>query len=329
MGRIVENTDVTGRLVAGTKSLTRWHQFETDRLAAEDRLFNEALQKETDPAKRAELRVALEQNSTEQRKLERGWEHSSLRRRLTPDKSAGNYQGIEQRLLMSGRDRLKSSEPAAEDRDQKSKLKLSGHAAVFDKQSLDLGGFIEIIKPGAFSDALKTSDVRALINHDPNLLLGRSTSKTLRLYEDRIGLLYYVDLIDGDGISEGITSRVNRRDITGCSFSFIVAEDTWQLAEKYGELDLRIIIKIAELFDVGPVTYPAYPDTSVTVLDERKAASQAANYDNEWFLREQAAEDDLLMQQIERQSLADKREVERKYRYAGRIINRNKSASLC
>jgi len=144
-------------------------------------------------------------------------------------------------------------------RDDSGAAKLVGYAAVFNRDSVDLGGFIEQKAPGAFRNALKISDVRALKNHDPNLVLGR-TPKTLRLAEDKRGLGFEADL-PGTTTGKDIAEEVARGDITGCSFAFITKTEQWEQVE--GGPDKRTIMEVEELFDVGPVTYPAYPDTTV------------------------------------------------------------------
>lgn len=136
---------------------------------------------------------------------------------------------------------------------------LFGYAAKFNKDSLDLGWFIERIRPGAFKNALKTSDVRALVNHDPNQLLGR-TPDTLRLDENKIGLSFEIDLPDTQAGND-IAESVKRGDINGCSFAFTTEKDEWEYTDEGP--DRREIVEVKELFDIGPVTYPAYPDTSV------------------------------------------------------------------
>jgi len=146
---------------------------------------------------------------------------------------------------------------------------MTGYAARFNKDSVDLGGFIERIKQGAFTDALKDADVRGLKNHDPNLLLGRTTAGTLKLEENGIGLKFKLSLPNTTA-GRDVAEEVKRGDITGCSFSFRLAKeggDEWH--EKDG-LIKRTIHKIAKIFDVGPVAFPAYPDTTVAVrsLDE-------------------------------------------------------------
>jgi len=139
---------------------------------------------------------------------------------------------------------------------------LEGYSARFNKYSEDLGGFREKIKPGAFNEAIKNSDVRALFNHDPNIVLGRSKAGTLDLHEDNKGLFMRVKLPNTRTADELVES-IDRGDITQQSFGFTIAEDSWRTSEKYGEV--RTIEKIGTLFDVSAVTFPAYPDTTVAL----------------------------------------------------------------
>ena len=313
------------KLVTVTRSLIRWHDFETTRLNAEHRLFNEELDKTYDPAKRMELVRALEENKRERRDLERGWENSSLRMRLSPgDNIQTKSDLIEHRLLVPTQDILQPV--TLKKKSSHEKAKLTGYAAIFGRYSVEMFGFREIIKEGAFANVLKKKpDVRGLFNHDPSLLLGRTQNKSLRLYEDRTGLKFYCDLLDNDPISQTVIDRVARRDISGCSFSFFVAKDTWKLAQKSGELDERIILEIEELFDVGPVSFPAYPDTTCDLLFERSIDENTDTTDEPFdFWAMQDAEDEEIMKEIEEKMRARKRQNERGYRHAGRIINRNK-----
>lgn len=141
---------------------------------------------------------------------------------------------------------------------------LSGYAAVFDTLSGDLGGFVERIRPGAFRDALQTSDVRGLFNHVPDNLLGREGAGTLRLREDDRGLRFEIDL-DSDPVADFVRRKVQRRELTGASFAFNVAEDGDEVTYEGGRR-IRTILPggIRQLFDVGPVTFPAYEATSVS-----------------------------------------------------------------
>lgn len=150
------------------------------------------------------------------------------------------------------------------DRREKGGL-IVGHAAVFDRLSENLGGFREKIAAGAFDDVL-SDDVRGLFNHDSNLLLGRSRAGTLRLNIDQRGLGYEIDAPDTTAGRDLLVS-LERGDVTQSSFGFTVADDTW--AEDRDGTVIRTIRKLARLFDVSPVTFPAYPDTDVAKREFR------------------------------------------------------------
>ena len=104
-------------------------------------------------------------------------------------------------------------------------------------------------------------DTRGLFNHDPNYLLGRTTSGTLRLSVDERGLAYEIDTPDTLTIRDLVVAPIARGDMSGSSFAMRVAPggDTWH--EEDGVV-VRTIYKVAELRDVGPVSFPAYPDSS-------------------------------------------------------------------
>tara|TARA_R100001163_G_scaffold8617_2_gene8467 strand:+ start:3704 stop:4957 length:1254 start_codon:yes stop_codon:yes gene_type:complete len=131
-----------------------------------------------------------------------------------------------------------------------------GHASVYNSRSNNLGGFYEYIEKGAFTDELiAKSDVRALINHDPNLILARSTSGTLKLQADEKGLRYEFDMPDTT-YGKDLAISMKRGDISQSSFAFTVSEDQWDTDEDGN--NVRTITKIDQLYDVSPVTYPAY-----------------------------------------------------------------------
>src|SRR5437764_788576 len=101
---------------------------------------------------------------------------------------------------------------AVETRDGKPPL-IRGHAAVFNSLSEDLGGFREQIAPGAFAEAIGKDDVRALFNHDPNFVLGRSAAKTLRLAEDMRGLAIEIDAPETPTIRDLVLAPIARGDV--------------------------------------------------------------------------------------------------------------------
>ncbi len=149
----------------------------------------------------------------------------------------------------------------AVDPDDEGPLQLEGYAAVFDKDSDGLW-FIERIRKGAFADTIKEDDIAALFNHDRNQVLGRNTAETLALEEDKTGLKYIIDLPDTQ-VGRDLHVVVKRGDVKGSSFSFQTQKDEWEYLDD-GETVIRTLLKV-KLFDVGPVTFPAYPDTTTAV----------------------------------------------------------------
>jgi len=139
--------------------------------------------------------------------------------------------------------------------------KIEGHAAVFNQLSEDLGFFKEKIAPGAFKNANK-QDVRALFNHDPNFVLGRNTAGTLKMEEDKTGLKVQIDPPD-TSFARDLSVSIDRGDISQMSFGFRVVKESWDKG-KDGALDTRTLEEV-DLFDVSPVTFPAYPQTDVGV----------------------------------------------------------------
>lgn len=144
--------------------------------------------------------------------------------------------------------------------------KMYGHAAMFDSLSGDLGGFREMIAPGAFVKSLESADIRALFNHDSNIVLGRNKAGTLRLKEDKNGLAIEIDPPDTQAARDLIVS-MSRGDINQMSFGFRTITDKWE--KRDGEW-LRTL-KEVELFDVSPVTYPAYAATDIAVRSMQEA----------------------------------------------------------
>jgi HK97 family phage prohead protease len=144
-----------------------------------------------------------------------------------------------------------------------------GHAAIFNTWG-DGGWFRERINPGAFANALKGSDIRALFNHDPNYLLARNTSGTLQVREDADGLYVEFDIPKSQ---EHIRESLERGDLNQMSFAFTIERDEWRYAE---DKDERTILEFRELYDVSLVTYPFYKDTSAALrsFEAYKAATK-------------------------------------------------------
>jgi len=153
---------------------------------------------------------------------------------------------FERRYYVDAEIRLKDDESNA----------ITGYAAVFNSWSEDLGWFKEKIAQGAFAKTIKDGDVRALINHDPNLIIGRTVNRTLRLWEDDRGLGFECDLPDTSYATD-LRASIKRKDITQNSFGFQTVIDEWSKDGK------RRTLHEVRLFDVSPVTFPAYKQTNV------------------------------------------------------------------
>lgn len=138
--------------------------------------------------------------------------------------------------------------------------KIIGYSAVFDLLSEPLWGFQEKIRKGAFTKTIGEADIRALFNHDENLVLGRNKAGTLKLWEDDAGLGDEILLPDTQ-YARDLTVSIERGDITQQSFSFRVLREEWSHTPSQ---EIRTLIEV-ELRDVSPVTFPAYPQTVAQV----------------------------------------------------------------
>lgn len=142
---------------------------------------------------------------------------------------------------------------------------IDGTAVVYNRWSENLGGFREMVEPGFFENVLK-NDVRALWNHNQDLVLGRTKAGTLTLQDTERGLDVHINPPDTQAGRDAV-ELIKRRDVTQMSFAFMVKPggDEWT-RDKDGTAK-RVLKRggAARLLDVSPVTYPAYPQTSVAV----------------------------------------------------------------
>jgi len=145
-----------------------------------------------------------------------------------------------------------------------------GYPIVYNKDSEDMG-FIERIAPGAAKKALKRSDIRGLKNHDPSLIFGRQ-GVNLKFTEDENGLKYEATPINTRNFRE-VAEEVGLGLLTGQSFGFTILADEWKDLDT--DKPKRTITEIGQIYDVGPVTYPAYQDTSVALRSMEQAKAKA------------------------------------------------------
>jgi HK97 family phage prohead protease len=139
--------------------------------------------------------------------------------------------------------------------------KIRGYAAKFETLSQNLGWFREKIARGAFDNVLE-NDVVALFNHNIDLVLARTISKTLAIGVDETGLWYEFEAPNTTAGND-LLEMVNRGDVQHSSFSFSIQDEKWEQDDESGEI--RTVLKVKRLYDVSPVVSPAYKDTEVDI----------------------------------------------------------------
>jgi len=159
---------------------------------------------------------------------------------------------------------------------------IGGIAAVINSVT-DLGYFEEVIEQGAFDNALsKEYDIRCLFNHEAELILGRTKASTCNVFVNADGNLEYTWIPDYENPTHmSVVRSIMRGDITQSSFAFTIKEQKWSESTKYGSMGKRTITMIEDLYDVSPVTYPAYADTEadarsvVALRDQEREIEEA------------------------------------------------------
>lgn len=161
-------------------------------------------------------------------------------------------------------------------------VRFEGHAAVFDQRTW-IGdpqkrwGWWEQVAAGAFTRAAAEDDVVFLYNHDEDTVMARTTSGTLKLNEDKVGLRVKAELDPADVDVARLVPKLERGDVSKMSFAFSVSKETWEILDDGDEL--RTIQGIEPLWDVSAVTFPAYDGTDAALramAEARQAASAPA-----------------------------------------------------
>lgn len=161
---------------------------------------------------------------------------------------------------------LPSAAARVEVRGDENHPRIVGHAAVYYDGTSETeyriwDDLVERIMPGAFDRALEEGDdARALFNHDPSQILGRVSAGTLSLSSEDRGLAYDIDPPDTT-VGHDVVTSVRRGDLQGSSFAFAVTDQEFRTEDG---VDIREITGV-ELYDVGPVTYPAYESTTTGI----------------------------------------------------------------
>ena len=145
-------------------------------------------------------------------------------------------------------------------RDDSEEPIIEGYFAVFNSNYEIFNGCTESIAPGAFSDTL-SGDIRALIDHDTRLVIGRTTARTLELTEDQRGLWGRIRINPKDSDAMNLHARVERGDVSQCSFGFNILDEEHEAREDGTH---HFTIKKVRLFEVSCCTFPAYEETAIS-----------------------------------------------------------------
>lgn len=185
--------------------------------------------------------------------------------------------------------------PLPEIRENEGKKYIRGYAAKYNELSRSIGwGFKEKFMPGAFDEVIAADfmndidfDTVAYFNHNKMQILGRRSSGTLRIGSDAIGLWYEIDIDESISYHADLAKNLERGDVRHSSFVFVIAAqgDGWERDQKHG--DVRTVSKVKYLFDVSPVTDPAYATTEAEVA---KRSYETFNTGNQPPLESYAAE---------------------------------------
>jgi len=331
---MIEHADDQGsnRLASAMASLLRWYKREEEVASRSVASARQRLLMNPDDAETRDTLRTLESGLSS---LREGFRHSSVRRHF--DGNAEQRVAVaEERVAAAAPSRGLAAEPrAATKAATKTTKEFTGYAAKYNSVTTIAGVFRESIAPGAFDAVVKTADCRFLYNHDPNFIYGRTVSNTLEIWSDRVGLGFRCYALPFDGPTFQLAQRVDRGDVSQCSFAFVVGEDRWKLAKSYGDLDERVLVRIDQLLDVSAVVYPAYAATSVGVtfmdIPARSAEQDLDDYARQAEAEELAQwerkyEDDRRREQID--SLCRqlglrptrKTDMEEQYRRAGEIL---------
>ena len=154
---------------------------------------------------------------------------------------------------------FKSSFRAIENKED-DKLYLEGYFIRYGEETELYEGCYEEVKKGAASDSLKTNDIRCLFNHDTGSVLGRTGNGTLALREDDKGIYGKVEINQNDPQAMSVYAKVQRGDIDACSFGFYIDKES---NEKRND-GMKFYLEKVDVFEVSPVTFPAYPQTEVS-----------------------------------------------------------------
>lgn len=175
-----------------------------------------------------------------------------------------------------------------ETRESDGKKEIVGYFSVFDSIYKMFEGCTESVAKGAFRESLENNDIRALINHDTTLVLGRNKNNTLTLKEDDKGLWGSIKINEQDLDAMNLYHRVQRGDVDQCSIGFEILDEDREQREENEQFMVHFTLKRVNLFEVSVVTFPAYEETSVkarqsqmNALNEEREAEYIQQYRKE------------------------------------------------
>lgn len=161
---------------------------------------------------------------------------------------------------------LRTMQSKFETREDGGKLSIEGYFAVYNSNYEMFPGLSESIAPGAFDKTL-SGDIRALINHDTTLVLGRTKANTLQLRSDSHGLWGHIDINPKDSDAMNLYERVNRGDVDQCSIGFDILNEETEFRD---DGSIHWTIKEVELFEVSACTFPAYEETNISARKKER-----------------------------------------------------------
>lgn len=153
-----------------------------------------------------------------------------------------------------------------ETRESGEERKIEGYFAVFNSNYDIWDDMSESIAPGAFTNTL-ADDIRALVNHDSTLVLGRTAAHTLELRQDEHGLWGSISINPKDADAVNLYERVKRGDVSQCSFGFDIVK---QESEVRDDGHVHWTIREVKLYEVSCVTFPAYEETNVSARSKER-----------------------------------------------------------
>lgn len=172
------------------------------------------------------------------------------------------------------KERRLSFEPVQLRAVENGKREFVGHAAVFDTWA-DIGGmFREQVRRGTFAESILGADVPFVFNHDDATVMARTSAGNLKLSEDRKGLFVRADLDERDNDVRQLAIKIENGNVSGMSFAFRATEDAWDDEPEGGGIPERTLIR-ANLYDVSPVTSPAYAGTDAAIRAEARSVLES------------------------------------------------------